>query len=314
MTPLESAVVAFFCSVVAGFLGSLLGVGGGIIVVPSLTLLLGVPIRFAIGASIVSVIATSSGAAVAYVRKHLSNIRVGMLLEVTTTAGALAGAFLAGRIGGGVLHIIFACVMIYTAVSMLRFNHAEGRADGVPDRLADRLALHGSFHDESTVRASPATQGIEATRQQGTETLGSKTARDAKILNASSTGSEVSYRVRRTPSGLALSLAAGVISGLLGVGGGIIKVPTMNLVMGMPLKVASATSNFMIGVTGAASAGVYFARGDVNPFVTGPVALGVLLGSTIGSGMLGRISSSVLRMAFVLLLLWVAIQMFMKGI
>jgi uncharacterized membrane protein YfcA len=276
MTPLEFAVVAFLCSVVAGLLGSLLGVGGGVIVVPSLTLLLGVDIRYAIGASIVSVIATSSGAAASYVREHLSNIRVGILLEVATTAGALTGAFLAGWVGGGVLHIVFACVMLYTALSMLRFNHAAGRTDGVPDRLADRLALHGSYRDDSE-------------------------------------GTEVKYRVQRSRAGLALSYVAGIISGLLGVGGGVIKVPAMNLVMGMPLKVASATSNFMIGVTGAASAGVYFSRGDVNPFVTGPVALGVLLGSTVGSRMLSRIHSSLLRMSFVLLLVWVAIQMFLKG-
>jgi hypothetical protein len=276
MTPLESAV-AFLCSVVAGLLGSLLGVGGGIIIVPSLTLLLGVDIRFAIGASIVSVIATSSGAAASYVKEHLSNIRVGMLLEVATTAGALTGAFLAGRIGGHFLYIVFACVMVYTALSMLRFNHDGGRTDSVPDRLADRLALHSSYRDDSK-------------------------------------GAELKYRVRRTRVGLALSYVAGLISGLLGVGGGVIKVPAMNLVMGMPLKVATATSNFMIGVTGAASAGVYFSRGDVNPFITGPVAVGVVLGSTIGSRLLSRIRSSLLRMAFVLLLLWVAIQMFLKGV
>jgi uncharacterized membrane protein YfcA len=277
MTPLEFAAVAFLCSVVAGFLGSLLGVGGGIIVVPSLTLLLGVDIRFAIGASIVSVIATSSGAAASYVKEHLSNIRVGMLLEVATTAGALTGAFLAGRIGGGVLYIVFACVMIYTALSMLRFNHDGGRTDHISDRLADRLTLHGSYRDDSE-------------------------------------GTEVKYRVRRTRVGLALSYAAGLISGLLGVGGGVIKVPAMNLVMGMPLKVATATSNFMIGVTGAASAGVYFSRGDVNPFITGPVAVGVVLGSTIGSRILSRIHSSLLRISFVLLLVWVAIQMLLKGV
>lgn len=277
MTPLGFAAVAFLCSVVAGLLGSLLGVGGGIIVVPSLTLLLGIDIRYAIGASIVSVIATSSGAAASYVKEHLSNIRVGMLLEVATTAGALTGAFLAGWVGGGVLHIVFACVMVFTALSMLRFNHDGGSTDDVPDRLADRLALHSSYRDDSV-------------------------------------DSEVNYRVRRTRVGLALSYVAGLISGLLGVGGGVIKVPAMNLVMGMPLKVATATSNFMIGVTGAASAGVYFSRGDVNPFITGPVAVGVVLGSTIGSRMLSRIHSSLLRMAFVLLLLWVAIQMFLKGV
>jgi uncharacterized membrane protein YfcA len=200
-----------------------------------------------------------------------------MLLEVATTAGALTGAFLAGRIGGGVLYIVFACVMIYTALSMLRFNHDGGRTDHISDRLADRLTLHGSYRDDSE-------------------------------------GTEVKYRVRRTRVGLALSYAAGLISGLLGVGGGVIKVPAMNLVMGMPLKVATATSNFMIGVTGAASAGVYFSRGDVNPFITGPVAVGVVLGSTIGSRILSRIHSSLLRISFVLLLVWVAIQMLLKGV
>lgn len=277
MTPLAFALIAFLCSVVAGLFGSLLGVGGGIIVVPSLTLLLGVPIRYAIGASIVSVIATSSGAAAAYVRDHLSNIRVGMLLETGTAAGAIAGAFLAGRVGGQPLHIIFALVMVYTAFSMLRFNHNNGPTGELSDGLADRLALHGSYRDESS-------------------------------------GARVDYRVRRTRIGLTLSFGAGILSGLLGVGGGVVKVPTMNLIMGMPLKAASATSNFMIGVTAAASAGVYFSRGDVSPFVAGPVALGVLLGSTIGSRIFGRIRSATLRMAFVMLLLWVALEMIRKGI
>ena len=277
MTPLAFALIAFLSSVAAGLFGSLLGVGGGIIVVPSLTLLLGVPIRYAIGASIVSVIATSSGAAAVYVRDRLSNIRVGMLLEMSTVAGALAGAFLAGRVGGHALHVVFAIAMVYTALSMLRFNHDDGRTDEVSDGWADRLALHGSYRDESS-------------------------------------GTQVDYRVRRTRIGLTISLGAGILSGLLGVGGGIVKVPTMNLIMGMPLKAASATSNFMIGVTAAASAGVYFSRGDVNPLVTGPVALGVLLGSTIGSRILGRIRSTSLRMAFVMLLLWVAFEMIRKGI
>ena len=238
MTPLLFTLVVFTVSVAAGLLGSLLGLGGGIIVVPALTLLLHVDIRFAIGASIVSVIATSSGAAAAYVRDGMTNLRV----------------------------------------AMFRKRHAEVAVAVVPaDGLADRLALHGSYVDEAL-------------------------------------GREVEYPVTGSTIGLALMYVAGVVSGLLGIGSGALKVPAMDLAMRLPIKVSTATSNFMIGVTAAASAGVYFARGQVDPFVAGPVAMGVLTGALTGSRLLGRLHSAVIRKVFVAVLLWVSLEMLLKGL
>jgi uncharacterized membrane protein YfcA len=276
MTPVEFAAVTLAVSMGAGIFGSVLGLGGGIIVVPALTLLLHIDIRYAIGASIVSVIATSSGAGVAYVKERLTNIRVSMLLETATTPGAVLGALLAGIIAGRWLYLVFGLVLAYAAYEMWRRPHRAADAVAPTDRWSARLRLSGSYHDAALDK-------------------------------------EVPYHASRTPWGLALSGVAGILSGLLGVGGGIIKVPAMNLVMGLPIKVASATSNFMIGVTAAASAGVYFLRGDINPFIAGPVAIGVVVGALIGTHILNHLRRSVLRVAFTAVLVFVAIQMLWKG-
>jgi uncharacterized membrane protein YfcA len=275
MSALDVTLVTFATSIVAGFVGSLLGLGGGLIVVPVLTLGLGIDIRHAVGASIVSVIATSSGAAAAYVRERMTNLRVAMLLEVGTTLGAVTGAFLAGVVDPGFLFVLFGLLLVASAAAMLRRRH--DRAAPVPrDPLADRLGLHGSFRDDSI-------------------------------------GREVAYRVGRSRPALALMYVAGILSGLLGIGSGILKVPVMDLAMGLPIKVSTATSNFMIGVTAAASAGVYFFRGDVAPLVAGPVAAGVLVGAMAGSRVLGRLDDRWLRRVFVVVLLVVAAQMVWKG-
>lgn len=276
MTPLLFTLIVAGTSYLAGLLGSLVGVGGGIIVVPILTLFLGVDIQHAIAASIISVIATSSGAASSYVRSHVANLRLAMLLEIATAAGALSGAFLAIVISPRWLFVLFGSVLIYTAWSMSQ------RKDGVKrtlpaDPLADRLKLHSSFYD-------PATQ------------------------------SEIAYRVTRTKLGFGVSYIAGIVSGLLGVGGGIIKVPVMNLAMGIPLKACTATSNFMIGVTAATSAAVYFMRGEVQPFIAAPVAIGVLLGAKTGARIMGHLKSSLIRWIFVAVLIVTSIQMLMKGL
>ena len=276
VTPLAFVFVLFGISVVAGALGSLLGLGGGIIVVPALTLLFHVDIRLAIGASIVSVIATSSGAAAAYVRDHMTNLRVGMFLELGTTTGAITGAYLAGVVDPRVLYVVFGVALAYSAVAMFQRRHAEGAA-GPPDRLADRLRLHDSYHDEAT-------------------------------------GVLVRYRVARVKLGLVLMYVAGMVSALLGIGSGALKVPAMDLAMGLPMKVSTATSNFMIGVTAAASAGVYFVRGDINPFIAAPVAAGVLLGATAGSRILPRAQSGAIRWLFVAVLVFIAIEMLARGI
>jgi uncharacterized protein len=276
VTPLWFTLITFLISVFAGGLGSLLGIGGGLIVIPALTLLLGIDIRYAIGASIVSVIATSSGAAAAYVRERMTNLRVAMLLEIGTTTGALTGAFLSGHIGGKWLYIIFGVVMGYSAIVMLRKRREAAHA-GAPDALADRLRLHEAYYDEAI-------------------------------------GQDVHYRVTRTWLGLVLMYIAGMFSGLLGIGSGSLKVPAMDIAMRLPIKVSTATSNFMIGVTAAASAGVYFARGDINPFVAAPVAAGVLLGATVGSRLLGKLASRTIRIVFVVVLLWVSFQMLLRGV
>jgi len=277
MTPLEFTFLLFACSIVAGLLGSVLGLGGGIIVIPVLTLLLKIDIRFAIGASIVSVIATSSGAAAAYVRQHMTNLRVAMFLEIATTTGALTGAFLAGVIDPKWLFIVFGLILGYSAFQMLRPIDDALNTYAPPDPLADKLKLHDSYFDVALNR-------------------------------------QITYRVRHTTIGLALMYVAGCVSGLLGIGSGSLKVPAMDLAMGLPIKVSTATSNFMIGVTGAASAGVYFLRGDINPFIAAPVAIGVLIGAVGGSLLLGRLKSNSIRKTFVVVLLIISVQMLWKGV
>ncbi|QSQ24909.1 sulfite exporter TauE/SafE family protein [Pyxidicoccus parkwayensis] len=277
MTPFLFMLVVLCFSVGAGLLGSLLGIGGGLILIPVLTLLLKVDIRYAVGASIVSVIATSSGAAAAYVRDRMANMRVAMFLELATTAGALTGAYMSGFLGGRGVYLVFGAVMGYSALAMLRKMREETVAPVPADALADTLALHGSYWDEAT-------------------------------------GSEIPYRVTRPLLGLVLMYVAGTVSGLLGIGSGALKVPAMDLAMRLPLKVSTATSNFMIGVTAAASAGVYFARGQIDPFIAGPVCVGVTLGAWLGSRhLMAKVNSTWLRGLFVLVLLWVAYEMLHKG-
>jgi uncharacterized membrane protein YfcA len=277
MTPFLFTLVVLCISLGAGLLGSLLGIGGGLILIPVLTLGLGVDIRYAVGASIISVIATSSGAAAAYVRERMANLRVAMFLELATTAGALSGAFLSGLVGGRGVYLVFSAVMAYSALAMLRRLGAREEAPVPADALADRLGLHGSYWDEAS-------------------------------------GREVPYRVTRPVAGLGLMYVAGTVSGMLGIGSGALKVPAMDLAMRLPLKVSTATSNFMIGVTAAASAGVYFARGQIEPFIAGPVCVGVTLGAWLGSRhLMARVNSTWLRGLFVGVLLWVAWEMLRKG-
>ena len=276
MTPLLFVIVVFLISILAGFLGSLLGLGGGLIVIPALTLLLHVDIRLAIGASIISVIATSSGAAAAYVREHLANIRVAMFLELGTTMGAITGAYLAGRVHPRFLYILFGAMLGYSAMAMLRRKRAISLDDSISG-VSEWLALGSSYYDAAR-------------------------------------GEHVEYPVRRPLLGLVLMYGAGAASGLLGIGSGALKVPAMDLGMGLPMKVSTATSNLMIGVTAAASAGLNFARGQIDPFIAAPVALGVLGGALVGSRYLGRVEHKQLRRIFVIVLLVIAVQMIVKGI
>jgi uncharacterized membrane protein YfcA len=269
-------LLIFLVSLSAGLLGALAGVGGGIIVVPALTLLFGVDIHHAIAASIVAVVATSTGAASTYVRDQVANLRLGMLLEVATVLGALGGALLAARVGGPALFVLFGLLMAYTAWNMSRHRRAADH-ELPPSPLADRLKLHGAYYDQAARR-------------------------------------KVEYRVARVGLGFTVSGLAGVASGLLGIGGGVLKVPVMNLCMGLPVKACTATSNFMIGVTAAAGAAVWFMRGDVRVEVAAPVALGVLLGAKAGARVMNRIHGNVIKVIFVVILALTAAQMLWKGL
>jgi uncharacterized membrane protein YfcA len=332
VTPLLFTITIALISISAGALGALAGVGGGIIIVPALTLLMGVDIRHAIAASIISVIATSSGAASSYVRERITNIRLAMVMEIATALGALCGAFLVTIVSGRWLYLLFGGVLCYTAWSMSRKNRGRVR-EPAPDPWADRLKLHGSYFDRAEgrdsgdegrdLRAEGRDSGDEGRdlraggRDSGDEgrdlRAGGRDLGDGgRDLHAG--GREIAYRVSRTKLGLAVSYVAGVASGLLGIGGGVLKVPVMNLAMGLPIKVCTATSNFMIGVTAATSAAVYFMRGDIKPFIAAPVAVGVIIGAKIGARLLGRLKGNVIRITFVVVLALSAVQMLRNGI
>jgi len=270
-------LLIFVGSIVAGGLGSLVGLGGGVLIVPLLTLAFGLPIYFAIGASIISVIATSSGAAAAYVRDHLTNLRVGMFLELGTTTGAITGAFLAGLFAPSLLFVFFGIILLISVVPLV-FKIGEELPRGVKnDRWANWLQLSSSYPDHYL-------------------------------------GREVPYQVTRTPLGLAMMYLAGIISGLLGIGSGTFKVLAMDSAMRLPMKVSTTTSNFMIGVTAAASAGIYFSRGDVLPLVAAPVALGVLFGAFLGSRLLTRLSNRAIRLIFIPVMAIIAFEMVLRGL
>jgi len=319
MTPLVFTITTFVISVVAGMLGSLLGLGGGMILVPILWLLPPhVPLKFASGASIVCVIATSGGAGAAYVRRRMANLRIALFLAMATTAGALTGGYLSGRMPERQLGLIFAAMLGYSAFAMLRKKH-ELDGEEIPDRLADSLRLHGRYYDTASGRWKESRAGRSWLGKAVSWTVGGiarRMARDAEAAPAlteeEEDGEWVLYRVARSPLGLGLMYVAGVVSGLLGIGSGALRVPAMDVAMKLPTKVSSATSNFLIGITAAATAGVYFMRGQINPFVAAPVAAGVLLGAMIGSRLLGRIPSRHLRKLFVIVLLVLAIQMLWK--
>lgn len=277
LTPLEFVLAAFALAVMAGALGALLGLGGGIILVPGLSVLLGVDIRYAIGASIVAMIATSSGSAVRYMREGLVNVRIALFLEMATVTGALAGAYLAGVISHRALYLVFAAVTLAIGALMLRPH----RADVAPHRR--RAVVSRSLGLGGTTAEAPGQAPI-------------------------------AYEPTRTPLGLGMSCMAGAVSGLLGVGGGVLKVPALNVAMGVPLKIATATSSFMIGITAAAGAGVFFHRGDVAPCVAAPVAMGVLGGTLLGTRLHRVISANRLRIVFVVVLAWSAVSMLLKGL
>jgi len=275
MNILEFTVLVAAGSFLAGLLGSLTGLGGGVVLVPLLTLFFKVDIRYAIGASLVSVIATSSGAAAAYVKEGFSNIRIGMFLEIATTVGALVGAFLAAFISTKALAVIFGVMLLYSAY-LSRKPRPRAQRNLPPDPLATRLRMNGDFPSEE--------------------------------------GGMRQYNVQHVPLGFSLMFGAGALSGLLGIGSGAVKVLAMDQAMKIPFKVSTTTSNFMIGVTAAASAGVYLSRGYVDPGLAMPVMLGVLAGSMLGARILVKAETKALRLVFSIVIGVLGLQMLYKGL
>ncbi len=274
LTIWEFSLLLALGAFLAGLLGSLTGLGGGVVIVPMLTLLFDVDMRYAIGVSLLAVIATSSGAAAAYVREGFTNVRLGLFLEMATTAGAISGAMLALGASANVIAVIFGAVLLFSAYFSWKGAPTE-HLETKPNRLATLLRLDSTF---------PTPQGPQA------------------------------YNVQHVPVGFALMYLAGVLSGLLGIGSGAVKVLAMDRAMRLPFKVSTTTSNFMIGVTAAASAGVYLHRGYLDPGLAIPIVLGVLAGATLGAKLLTRGRPELLRVVFALVIVAVAVQMIYGGI
>jgi uncharacterized protein len=274
LNTLEFTAVVWLGSLLAGFLGALTGLGGGVVIVPLLTLVFHVDLKYAIGAALVSVIATSSGAAAAYVKEGYSNVRVGMFLEIATTIGALSGAGLALYLKANVIAIIFGVVLIYSAYTSIR-SQPHDSIQQKPDRLATWLQMDSTY---------PTPNGLE------------------------------SYHVSGIPLGFLLMYIAGVLSGLLGIGSGAVKVLAMDKAMKLPFKVSTTTSNFMIGVTAAASAGIYLSRGYIDPGLAMPVMIGVLMGSLTGARVLANANMRILRIVFSTVIGALALEMIYSGI
>ena len=275
MTVLTFTALVWTIAFIAGLLGAMTGLGGGVVLVPVLTLIFDVDIRYAIGASLVSVIATSSGAASAYLKEGYSNIRVGMFLEIATTLGAILGAFLAARVSTHAIAIVFGLVLIHSAYDSLVEANRDGRTAQGPDRIASHLKLDGSY---------PVNERREH------------------------------YHVQNVPVGFGLMIGAGALSGMLGIGSGAVKVIAMDRAMHIPFKVSTTTSNFMIGVTAAASAGIYLSRGYIDPRLAMPVMLGVLAGALLGARMLVRARVKILRIVFAAVVFLLAVEMIFNGV
>ncbi|MDC4204904.1 MAG: sulfite exporter TauE/SafE family protein [Candidatus Manganitrophus sp.] len=276
MNTFEWTFMIWLGSMLAGFLGSLTGLGGGVVIVPMLALGFGIDIRYAAGASLVAVIATSSGAAAAYVKEGFSNIRIGMFLEVATTLGALVGAFVTSMLSTGTISILFGVILVYSAFLSIqkRREGEDSRGNQYTDPLAVRLKLNGSY---------PVPIGSAL------------------------------YQAQNVAAGFALMFGAGILSGLLGIGSGALKVLAMDRTMRLPFKVSTTTSNFMIGVTAAASAGIYFSRGYIDPGLSMPVMLGVLPGALLGARQLVFARPRHLRLLFTGVILMLAVEMIYKG-
>jgi len=271
---MSEIIILFLGAISAGLLGSLTGLGGGVIIIPLLTLGFGVPMHYAIGASLISVIGTSSGAAVAFVKEGFTNMRIGMFLEIATTSGAIVGALVSGALNPNTIGIIFASILLLTVILNLKGkpDHQEPIIKG---SLEDKLKLHGTFPDKGVVK---------------------------------------SYSARNTVPGFFMMMFAGAMSGLLGIGSGALKVLAMDNMMRLPFKVSTTTSNFMIGVTAVASSLIYFQRGEIIPVIVAPVLVGVVVGSFIGSKTLMVSKTKKLKTFFAIVITILSIYMMYNGI
>lgn len=275
---LHTALLMLGVGIFAGIMGSILGIGGGMIVTPIVTLAMGLDIKYAIGASIIAVIATSSGSTIAFLKDDVLNLRVAMFLEIATTIGAIIGALLTGAFDPMILYILFGSLLVFSSWNMYRKMRSgqEVLQHVTADKWAEKFNLNSSYYDKNT-------------KQQ------------------------VDYQVENVPGGFLIMLGAGLASGMLGIGSGAFKVMAMDGAMKMPLKPSSATSNLMMGVTAAASATVYFFNGSIRPDLAAPLALGILGGSTIGTRIMQVLPSKIIRLIFIPILLYLGLQMILKG-
>ena len=287
----------------AGLFGSLLGLGGGVLIVPLLTLGFGLPLREAVAVSLVSVIVTSSASAGVYLQRHVANLRLGMVLELFTASGALIGGLVAFLLDERLLSGLFALMLTWVSVSMLR------RKDPAP-----RTAVPAAAPQPAAAAPQPAAQPAAAVAVAALARAPMAVVGDGRGDTLADRLSGPGYHVERLPVGMVASVAAGLISALLGVGGGIVKVPVMHLVLGVPLRVSTATSNMMIGVTATSSAVIYLLRGAIDPYVAGPTVLGVFIGATVGARIAHRIDVRVLRWLFVIVLIYTAFEMARKAL
>lgn len=275
---LNSIMIMLIVGIAVGVLGSILGIGGGMIITPVLTLGFGLDIKYAIGASIIAVIATSSGATIAYLKDNVLNLRVAMFLEIATSIGAIMGALLTGVIRPVFLYLLFGLLLFFSGANMVRKlwgKQVPTNADS-DDSIAKKLKLNGSYYDKNLHK-------------------------------------QVDYKVTNVPSGITIMFGAGIASGLLGIGSGAFKVIAMDTFMKMPLKPSSSTSNLMMGVTAAASATIYFFNGSILPQIAVPMALGIIVGAAVGSRVMQIMPARMLRMIFIPILLYLGLQMILKG-
>src|SRR5487761_61317 len=275
MIVIEFMALLLLGSLAAGILGSIVGIGGGVVIIPILTIFFGVNIHFAIGASIISVIATSSGAAATYVKDKMTNLRIGMFLELATTTGAILGAAVAVYLNSMVLEIVFGSILLVSLIPLVRKIGEDIPPKQELKGIAKTLSLSGEYNERD--------------------------------------GRTIQYNATNPKAGLSGMFAAGLISGLLGIGSGTFKVISMDVAMKLPMKVSTTTSNFMIGVTAAASAGIYYVRGDIDPFIAAPVALGILVGSFLGTRLLLRAKNTAVRKIFAIVLALSAIEMILRA-